>query len=167
MSEATKRVALVVRDLLGVDEQLIRIGRQNFTQEDFETDYIVVDALGASLQTASLESFNGTSESLSLGGIWRGPVTLDFYGSGTYNRAIQFSLALRSQLGRELKRTHGITIYHPTGPTDLKQLTGQQYGERIQLEMQVEISLDNSAETLRIDTAQLEIRTEQGIEHNG
>ena len=164
MNEITKRVALVVRDLLSYDEQLIRVGRQNFTQKDFETDYIVVDDVGQSLQTASLETFDGDAESLSLGGIWRGPVTLDFYGSGTYNRAIQFSLLLRSQGARELKRTHGITIYHPTGPTDLKQLTGQQYGERLQIEMQVEISLDSSVDTLRIDTAQLEFRNEQGTE---
>ena len=164
MNEITKRVALVVRDLLGIDEQLVRIGRQNFTQVDFETDYIVVDDVGQALQTASIETFDGDTESLSLGGIWRGPVTLDFYGSDTYNRAIQFGLLLRSQAARELKRTHDVTIYHPTGPTDLKQLTGQQYGERLQIEMQVEISLDSSVDTLRIDTAQLEFNTEKGTE---
>lgn len=164
MNEITQRVARVVRDLLVYNEQLIRIGRQDFTQADFETNYIVVDDVGQALQTASLETFDGDAEELSLGGIWRGPVTLDFYGSGTYNRAIQFSLLLRSQAARELKRTHGITIYHPTGPTDLKQLTGQQYGERLQIEMQVEISLDSSVDTLRIDTAQLEFRNEQGTE---
>ena len=165
MNLILQRVAKVVRDLLEVDEQLIRIGRQNFTQEDYETNYIVVDDVGQSLQTASLETFDEDAETLSLGGIWRGPVTLDFYGSDTYNRAINFSLLLRSQTARELKRTHEITIYHPSGPTDLKQLTGQQYGERVQIEMQVEISLDSSVDTLRIDTAQLELNSEKGTEH--
>ena len=167
MNEILKRVGLVVRDMLNIDEQLIRFGRQEFEQEDFETDYIVIDDLAQALQQSSLEKFDDVNESLSLGGIWRGAVTLDFYGSDTYNRAIQFSLSLRTQAARELKRTHGITIYHPTGVTDVKQLTGQQYGERMQIEMQVEISLDSSIDTLSIDTAQLEIRTEQGIEHNG
>ena len=166
-SDTLKKVGSVVRDLLDYDEQLIKFGRQNFEQADFETDYIVIDDLGRATQTASLESYDGDAEVLSLGGIWRGPVTLDFYGSGTYNRAIQFSLLLRSQAAKELKQTYGVSIYHPTGPTDLKQLTGLQYGERLQIEMQVEISLESSVDTLRIDTAQLEIRTEKGIVHDG
>jgi len=116
------------------------------------------------LQTASLETYDGDTEVLSLGGIWKGPVTLDFYGANTYNRAIDFSLRLRSQAGLELKEALGVTVYHPTGPTDLKQLTGQQYGERVQIEMQVEISIDVDIDTLYIDTAQTEIRTEKGIE---
>ena len=167
MNPTLVKVAKVVRDLLTYNEQLIRIGRQNFEQADFETNYIVVDALGQASQTASLETFNGTTEKLSLGAIWRGPVTLDLYGSGTYNRAIELILRLRSQKSRELQRTNGITIYHPTGPTDLKQLTGQIYGERVQLEMQVEVSTEFTETILRIDTAQLEISTEEGIEYAG
>ena len=89
MSDTLTAVAKVIRDLLPYDEQLIRIGRQNFEQEDFETNYIVIDALGDALLTSSTETFDGTAEELSVGGVWRGPVTLDFYGSGTYNRAAQ------------------------------------------------------------------------------
>lgn len=167
MSDTLVKVATLIRDLLSYDEQLIRIGRQNFVQEDFETDYIVVDALGQSVQQSSLETYNGTTEVLSLGGVWRGPVTLDFYGAGAYTRAGQVCLLLRSQAALELKRTLGITTYHPAGPTDLKQLTGQQYGERVQIEMMVEVSLDIDIDTKRIDTAQLELRTEEGIFYNG
>jgi len=167
MNPTLQLVALLIRDLLTYNEQLIRIGRQNFVQEDFETDYIVIDALGQSAQQSSLETYDGTTEVLSLGAVWRGPVTLDFYGSGAYTRAGQVCLLLRSQAALELKRTLGITTYHPTGPTDLKQLTGQQYGERVQIEMMVEISLDTDIDTRRIDTAQIELRTEEGIFYDG
>lgn len=167
MNTVLQKVAMFTRDLLGVDEQLIRIGRQGFPEDDFETNYIVIDALGQSQRSASLETFDGEDEVLSLGGVWKGPVTLDFYGSGTYTRAIDFSLRIASQTALELKKTLGIMIYHPTGPTDLKQLTGQQYGERVQLEMMVEYSTDVDIDTLRIDTEQIEIRNEQGVQYNG
>lgn len=163
MSPVLVAVAKLVRDLLSYDEQLIRIGRQNFSREDLETDYIVVDALGQSVRGSSLEDYDGTAEELKLGALWRGPVTLDFYGENAYTRAIEFGLHSRSQAALELKQTFGINALHPTGPTDLKALTGQQYGERVQLEMMVEYSTDVTIDTLRIDEAQFEIRNEEGI----
>ena len=160
-------VAKFVRDLLTYDEQMIRIGRQNFEREQFETAYIVVDALGAQMRAASLETYDGDAEELSLGVVWRGPVTLDFYGDGAYTRAIDFSLRMRSQAALELKKSLGINIYTASSATDVKALTGQQYGERVQIEMTVEYSSEIVIDTLYIDTAQLEIRTEDGVQFNG
>jgi hypothetical protein len=163
MNPVLVAVAKLVRDLLDYDEQLIRIGRQNFSREDLEIDYIVIDSLAPAAQVASLESYDGTAEELKLGAMWRGPVTLDFYGDEAYTTSRNFSLLARSQTAYELKRTLGINTYHASGPTDLKALTGQQYGERVQIEMVVETSSDVTINTLRIDTAQIEIRTEEGI----
>ncbi len=166
-SEILIRVAKYTRDLLGVDEQLIRIGRQNFEREEFETDYIVIDALGPALRSGSLETYDGDAEQLSLGAIWKGPVTLDFYGDDAYTRAIDFSLRMRSQAARELRRALGISIYQVSGITDVKALTGQQYGERMQIAATVEISNQVTIDTLRIDEAQLEIRNEEGVQFDG
>ena len=160
-------VAKFVRDLLAYDEQLIRIGRQDFTREQFQTAYIVVDALGQQARVASSETFDGAAEELSLGTMHSGPVTLDFYGDGAYTRANDFSLLMRSQTALELKQTLGINIYQPSGLTDVKALTGQQYGERVQLEMITEISTETIIDTLRIDTAQLQISNENGVQHDG
>lgn len=165
MNEVLKRVALFTRDLLAYDEQLIRIGRQNFQRNEFETGYIVVDGLGSMARTASMEEYDGELEEMYIGGVWRGPVTLDFYGNGAYSRALEYALRMRSQTALELKQSLGIEIHQPSGITDVKQLTGQQYGERVQLEMTVEYSDDVTIDTLRIDEAQLEIRTEEGIEN--
>ena len=163
-SEHLIRVAKFVRDLLAVDEQLVRIGRQNFERKQFEAGYIVVDGLGALLRSGSLETYDGDAEQISLGTVWKGPVTLDFYGEDAYTRANDFSLRICSQAARELRRTLGITIYQVSGITDVKALTGQQYGERMQVAVTIEISNQVVIDTLRIDTAQLEIRTEEGIQ---
>ena len=166
-SETLIRVAKFTRDLLEVDEQLIRIGRQNFEREEFETAYIVIDAIGAALRSGSMETYDGDAEQLSLGAIWKGPVTLDFYGDDAYTRANDFSLRMRSQAARELRRALGISIYQVSGITDVKALTGQQYGERMQVTATVEISNQVTIDTLRIDTAQLEIRNEEGVQFDG
>lgn len=167
MNPVLKLVALFVRDLLSYDEQLIRIGRQNFEREEFETAYIVVDALGQTQAVARIEVYDGDAEAMAYGSVWRGSVTLDFYGPGAYNRAREFCLLARSQAAYELKTALGVVVYDPHGLTDVKALTGQQYGERVQVEMVVEHSADVVVDTLRIDTAQFEIRSERGIEYDG
>lgn len=164
-SELLVRVAKYVRDLTSIDEQLIRIGRQNFEREQFETGYVVVDGLGPLLRTGELESYDGTAEQMTYGTIRSGPVTLDFYGPEAYNRADEFSIRTRSQASRELQTTLGIAIHQPKSLVDVKALTGQQYGERIQVEMTVEMTSELVIDTLRIDTLQSEIRTEDGTQH--
>jgi hypothetical protein len=167
MNPSVKAVAKMVRDLMGYDEQLIRVGRQNFERADFETAFVVIDELGQAARVGNMETYDGNTEELSLGAMWKGPVTLDFYGTGAYTRAIEFSLRAKSQTAYDLKRALGINTYHTGGPTDLKALTGQQYGERVQLEMVVEVSSEVVIDTLRIDTAQIQIRTEEGVAYNG
>jgi len=163
MNPALVAVAKLVRDLLGYNEQLIRIGRHGKSREDFETAYIVIDTLAPAALVGNMETYDGTAEQLKLGSMWRGSVTLDFYGDSAYTRARDFSLLAKSQAAYDLKRTLGINAYHASGPTDLKALTGQQYGERVQIEMVVEISADVTIDTLRVDIAQTEIRNEEGI----
>jgi len=156
-------VAKLVRDLLGYNEQLIRIGRHGKSREDFEMAYIVIDTLAPAALVGNMETYDGAAEQLKLGSMWRGSVTLDFYGDSAYTRARDFSLLAKSQAAYDLKRTLGVNVYHASGPTDLKALTGQQYGERVQIEMVVEISADVTVDILRVDIAQTEIRNEEGI----
>lgn len=166
-NETLKSVAKVVRDLLTYNEQLIKTGRQNFEREQFEIDYIVIDSLSPMLRVASNEEFDGVSEKLDIGDMYQGVVTLDFYGSNAYATAINLGLLMRSQAALELKRSNGINMYQMTGITDVKALTGQQYGERVQIEFNVEFNANVLIDTLRINTAQIEIRSEGGIEYAG
>jgi len=158
---------MFVRDLLGYNEQLIRLGRQNFEREQFETAYIVVDDLGGMQRVTEGEEFDGAAENLELSTTWRGLVTLDFYGNGAYARATRFSGLCRSQAAYDLRRTLGVNIYPANRITDVKALTGQQYGERVQLECNAELTTAENIATLRIDTAQIEIRNEQGVQYVG
>lgn len=160
-------IAKFVRDVLTHDEALIRIGRLNWEQDDPTTGYIVVDALAPQRRTATLESYDGDTEVLSLGHMWRGTVTLDFYGDGAYDRAELFCLMCKSQAAYELKKSLGLDIHQPNQITDVAALTGQQYGERIQVELVAERCATADIDTLRIDTAQVELRNEDGIIYDG
>ena len=65
MNESLRLTALFVRDLLGYNEQLIRIGRQNYDIDDFNIGYIGVDSLGAAQRLASGEKYDGNTERMS------------------------------------------------------------------------------------------------------
>lgn len=167
MTPVDVRVARVVRDLLGYDEQLIRLGRENYTRDDYDAGLIVVDATTASTRAANLESFDGDTEQLSIGEIVNADVTLDFYGDGAYGRAREVELRLRSQDAYDLAKANGVHIKPPRTLTDVKALTGGDYSDRWQLEMAVQYSPEIVIDTRRIDDAQIEIRTERGVEYDG
>lgn len=157
------QLARFVRDLLPHPEAQIKIGRQNFERVDFETDYIVVDSLAADIPLASSEDYDGTAEEMTYAELVSRPVTFDFYGFNAHANVRKFRLLARSQAALELQDTLGITVWHPGGATDVKSLTGQQYGERMQLECQVHYSPSLVVDILRIDTAQLRIIGDRGL----
>jgi len=165
MNESLRLTALFIRDLLGYNEQLIRIGRQNYDIDDFTIGYIGVDSLGASRRLASGEKFDGTLEKMTYQQQWQAPVTLSFYGSDAWTTATNFALLIQSQKSLELQDSLGIGVFQASGLTDVKMLTGQQYGERQELTLNVRYATSADVETLRIDTAITEIRTESGLEN--
>lgn len=165
MNTGLLKLALYVRDLLTYDEQLIRIGRMNSDPiSDFSRGYIGVDSLSQAVRIASGESYDGNAEVHNLADQWRMPCTLSFYGDGAHSRASEFVLRQRSQAALDLQKTLGAAIYLTSGLTDVKILTGQQYGERVELSLSIQYSEDLSIDTLRIDTAQFTVLTEQGQE---
>jgi len=164
MNESLRLTAMFVRDLLGYDEQLIRIGRQNYDIDDFAIGYIGVDSLGAAQRLASGEKYDENTEIMSYQQQWQAPVTLSFYGSGAWNTATNFALLIQSQKSLELQESLGLGVYQASGLTDVKMLTGQQYGERQELTINVRYATYADIDTLRIDTAQIELRTESGLE---
>ena len=157
MNEALRQVAMFIRDLLGYDEQLIRIGRLNTDIEDFTTPYIGVDSLGQAIRLSSGQDYDGEAEVMTHAQNWRAPVTVTFYGDGAWGRANKFALLTSSQKGFELQQAQGIGVLLAGGITDVKILAGQQYGERQELTLNVLYSVSADIDTLRIDTAQVEI----------
>jgi len=164
MNYALKQLAIFIRDLLVYDENLIRLGRQNFEREQFETGYIVVDGLGADLRVSSGNSYNGNTEVQTIGSRFQKPCTINFYGSLAYETAMNFILMAASQKSHELQVAQGITVYAAINLTDVKSLTGQQYGENIELQLNLQYNQTLELSVLSIETAQFSILTETGEE---
>lgn len=164
MNQGLKKLGSFIRDLLPYDEQLIRIGRENFVREDFDTGYIVVDSLGPNTRIASGEGFDGDAEEQTLSDLYQSPCTINFYGDGAYGRATLFTLLVRSQLAYDLQNTHELTVNRVSALTDVKALTGQQYGENIELNLVIQYNQTVDLSVLRIDDAQIEINSEKGQE---
>jgi len=165
MNTILQRTALVVRDLLAYDEQLIKIGRQNFERKQLEMDYIVIDSLAPMQRVASSKVFDDVNEIMSYDALMSGRLTVDFYGLAAYTNATRLSLLMNSQKALELKDSNGITLCQATGITDVKALIGQQYGERVQIEVTAFISISASEPILRIDTPKIQIQTKRGIQY--
>lgn len=156
-------LARFVRDLLTHPESLIKIGRQNFDRKEFEMNYIVVDSLAGDVPLASSEDYDGVTEEMTYSERVSRLCTFDFYGPDAHANCRKFRILARSQASLELQDSLGITVWHPSAATDVKSLTGQQYGERMQLECQVHYSQSEVVDILRIDTAQLRIIGERGL----
>ncbi|MDF1593748.1 MAG: hypothetical protein P1P89_19750 [Desulfobacterales bacterium] len=160
MNEVLRQTALFIRDLLGYSEQLIRIGRMDFDIQDFTMEYIGVDSLGQSQRLSSGEGYDGATEIMTYAQNWRAPITVSFYGDNAWYMANKFALLIKSQKSFELQQAQGIGILQASGITDVKILAGQQYGERQEITLNVLYNVSEDVATKRIDTAQLEVWTE-------
>ena len=164
MNESLRLTALFARDLLGYNEQLIRIGRQNYDIDDFNIGYIGVDSLGAAQRLASGEKYDGNTERMSFQQQWQAPVTLSFYGAAAWSTATRFALLVQSQASRELQEALGLGVYQASTITDVKILAGMTYGERQDITLNVRFAISVGVDILRIDTEQLAVQSERGIE---
>ena len=157
MNESLRLTALFVRDLLVYGEQLIRIGRQNYDITDFTIGYIGVDSIGPARRLASGEKYDGTLEVMQYQQQWIAPVTVSFYGDEAWSTAANFALLIQSQKSLELQESLGLGVYQASGLTDVKMLTGQQYSERQELTLNVRYATTANVDTLRIDTARIDL----------
>lgn len=152
-----------VRDLLPHPEDFIKAGRQNFDRKQFEQPFIVVDSLSADIPLTSSSDYNEVAEQMRYTELVSRGFTFDFYGPTAAELCSRFRLLARSELSLDLQQELSITVYHPGAATNVKSLTGQQYGERMQLECQVHYSPSVIVDILRIDIAQLRIIGERGL----
>ena len=164
MNESLRLTALFISELLQYNEQLIRIGRQNYNIVDFSIAYIGVDSLGAAQRLASGETYNGADEEMTYQQQWQAPVTLSFYGDNAWATATRFALLIQSQRSFNLQKSLGLGVYQVSALTDVKILAGKKYGERQDLTLNVRYATTADIDTLRIETAELQIRSERGIE---
>ena len=157
MNYGLKQLALYVRDLLAYDEQLIRIGRESFVMEDFDTNYIVVDSIGPDNRISRGNSYDGELEVQTLTARLEAPCTINFYGNDAYTNATKFIVMMGSQLSQDLQDSLGVTVFTVSSLTNIKALNGQQYGNNIELQLNMQYNQTIELDVLRIDTEQFEI----------
>ncbi len=164
MNESLRLTAMFIRDLLDYDESLIRIGRQGDDIEDFTIDYIAVDILGQAQRLASGQTYDGGAESMQYAQRWSAPVTVSFYGDSAWDNVNEFTLLIPSQKSLEIQEALGLSVYQVGGLTDVKLLTGIQYGNRIEASLNINYSVSTDVDTRRIDVERIDLLTEDGTE---
>jgi len=156
MSEIQRRVMMLIRDLLDVNESLILPGRNNKPQGDFNTNFIEVDTLGPDTPLAATEDYNKNTEIMTHNVNAFQVMTVDFFGDDAHLNAATFRVLMRSDKALQIAKTLGIGIKAVTSFINLRQLNGQQYENRVQVEFGVHYNSTVELNVLRIDTAQLE-----------
>lgn len=151
-----KSVAMFVRGLLSHDEQLIKFDRQDLPESDFDTNYIVVNGSNVSNKTSSGKSYDGENEIMTYNDAYSQGIILEFYGKGAYSNAESFSLLSKSQAASDLKKSLGISISNVTSTTDVKQIVGSSYGNRVHIEFNVQHCPNVQVSTLRVDVSEVD-----------
>lgn len=144
-------VAKFVRDLLSYDTSLIKFDREDTQQEDVETSYIVINSSSVSTVKSTGKTYDGEAELMNYNSTISQPFTIEFYGNDAYTNSQAFVLLSNSQEANELRRALGITTYNVRQATDVKQILGSQYGNRVHVEFNVTYTPNTNADTLRID----------------
>ena len=157
MNQIVLKTALLTRDLLGVDESIIKLGRSNMIVDNFTTAQIVIDILGSVTVQTSSQKFDGDLENMNYNNTQNATVTLNFFGDGSYELANKFILLCNSEKKYALENMLKLRIGLPKTITDVKLLTGTQYSEQYEVELNITSIEDIDIETLRIDKAQTQI----------
>lgn len=153
------QVMLIVRDLLNHPENLIHKGRVNEVMALSSDDNIAVDALAPAQPLTKSTAYDGVTEVMTYGQLYRLPVTIDFYGTNAHANANRFAVLATSHISQDLQKIRGARIGSVTGVTDVKALTGQQYINRLQVELTIHYTQQVNVNVLRIDSVPIEVIT--------
>lgn len=154
MNQIVLKTALLTRDLLEVDESIIKLGRKNMIVDNFTISQIVIDILGSVTVQTSSEKYNGILENMNYNNTQNATVTLNFFGDGSYELANKFILLCNSEKKYTLENMLKLRVGIPKTITDVKLLTGTQYSEQYEVELNITSIEDIDISTLRIDEAQ-------------
>jgi len=154
VNQLVLKTALFIRDLLEVDESIIKLGRSNMLVDNFTTAQLVIDILGSVTVQTSSEKFDGALENMNYNNTQNATVTINFFGDGSYELANKFILLCNSEKKYTLENMLKLRVGIPKTITDVKLLTGTQYSEQYEVELNITSVEDIDITTLRIDEAQ-------------
>lgn len=153
MYDYLQLLALFTRDLLEVDETIIKFSRDNNYNDNFNKNLLVIDSLGASQRLNNSSRF--LNETMEYSQQYRIPCTIDFYGEDAWELSNKFSLLIFSQQAFELKKKYKIAVLGVSTFTNLKQLVGTQYAERYQLQFNLLYTIEFKNGILNINSAEV------------
>lgn len=139
---------------------VVNIGRNNIRRDDFTSLQIIIDDLAAHELICKTRDYNGETEVLKHLQRWRSGMTIDFFGDGAAEEAQKFTSLLDSLKAEDIKRELCMQVYYTNAITNVKLLTGEQFSERVQLQVNIEYLTELSENVLRIDTLQFELDSE-------
>lgn len=145
------KLANYVTELMTFDETKVLIGRENATRDNFSQNYIVIDTLAPAGNLSNGRDYNYTTEKEKLNTVQKGSFTLEFYGTAAYSNCNKFVNLQSSQQGKDIQKTHGITCYKASTINNLKQLAGNKYFDRYEIEVMVLYNDSFEIDTLRIE----------------
>ncbi len=154
MIEPEKQLALFTRDLLNVDENLIKIGRTN-EYDTQECDLIVIDNLSPAIQQSASKTYDGNDEVETVNTLMLGQFTINFYGENAQSNASTFVVLNHTEEARTLQKTYKITIFRVSQITNLKRLSGSNYDNRYEITMNISYNITSDINRLRFDEMQL------------
>lgn len=160
---AIDRVGQFIVNLIDNSSIDVKKARDNHKNIDFTKDLILVDDLGMAIKKGTSDTYNGTTEIMSYSDYYIQMFTIDFYGNNASSIAKNFITLLRTQKSYDLQSSMGLSFSLPRGITDLKQLTGTTYQNRLQIEAQVGYWDNIDMSVLRIDTAEIIYTTDDSI----
>lgn len=150
------KVADYVTELMSFDETKVLIGRENATKETFSQDYIVIDNISPATVVANNRAYDYDTEKEDLNSNLSSRVTLEFYGDNAYTNIYKYVNLLNSQQGRDLQKAYDVTFYKPSAINDLKQVVGNKYFDRYEIEIMIQYNENILIDTLRIEEIPVE-----------
>ena len=136
MTDPRVKLARYTRDILSHSEDLIRVGRRNWTRDNFDADYIVIDN-SISTKVSTCKQFDGDNGQEKITDTYSSTFTVNFYGINAFDLSHRWARLLKSQAGQELQHTNLIEIKNPSQIINVAALTGSDYSDSYQINITV------------------------------
>jgi len=153
-------LANYITSLMTFEPTKVLIGRENATKETFAQNYIVVDTLTASENISSNREYDSETERETLITTLRGRFTLEFYGDNAEQNANTFVNLQSSQKARDLQKSYGISVFRGYSVNNLKQIYGNRYFNRYEIEVIIQYNISTVIDTLRIEEIPISYKTD-------
>jgi len=146
-----ERIADYITELMDFDSSRVLIGRENATVDVFTNDYIVIDNLSPAIPITTVRNFDSKKEVEKFSVLYSAKFTFEFYGENAYSNMYKFLALQNSQKAKDLQKKYILTVFKAYSTNNLKQIVGNKYYERYEVEITIQYWETLEVDTFRID----------------